>query len=136
MMLPQGEATPFVRTDFSSDEVWRDVLAAASQESPDGFRAQIEPIDDEAFASANPSDLAALAERATDHALVIIADRVTMTDPDRTLLCVDPFAPDASFRVIPSELWGVENNLSVANMDFSDFASAVDADGVFRGFPD
>jgi hypothetical protein len=28
---------------------------------------------------------------------------------------------------------GVENNLSLANMDFDEFADAVDADGVFRG---
>jgi hypothetical protein len=31
-------------------------------------------------------------------------------------------------------MWGVENNLTIANMDFDDFAGAVQADGVFRGF--
>jgi uncharacterized protein DUF6924 len=31
-------------------------------------------------------------------------------------------------------MWGVENNLSLANMDFEEFADSVDADGVFRGF--
>jgi hypothetical protein len=29
----------------------------------------------------------------------------------------------------------VENNLSLANMDFHEFADNVGADGVFRGFP-
>jgi hypothetical protein len=29
----------------------------------------------------------------------------------------------------------IENNLSLANMDFEEFAEAVDPDGVFRGFP-
>jgi len=33
-------------------------------------------------------------------------------------------------------MWSVENNLSISNMDFSDFADSADADGVFRGFPD
>jgi hypothetical protein len=33
-----------------------------------------------------------------------------------------------------SEIWAVENNLSLGNMDFEDFAGAVDANGVFRGF--
>ena len=28
-----------------------------------------------------------------------------------------------------------ENNLSIANMDFREFAESVDPDGVFRGFP-
>jgi hypothetical protein len=32
-------------------------------------------------------------------------------------------------------MWGVENNLSIANMDYSEFADEVDPDGVFRGFP-
>jgi len=39
-----------------------------------------------------------------------------------------------AFRVIPSEIEGVENNLSLANMDFEEFANAADPDGVFRGF--
>jgi hypothetical protein len=39
------------------------------------------------------------------------------------------------FRVIPSQMWSVENNLSIANMDFFEFADAVGDDGIFRGFP-
>ena len=39
------------------------------------------------------------------------------------------------FRVIPPEMWGVENNLSIANMDFYEFADKAEPDGVFRGFP-
>ncbi|MFF4054379.1 DUF6924 domain-containing protein [Streptomyces sp. NPDC001668] len=31
-------------------------------------------------------------------------------------------------------LWSMENNLSGANMDFEEFADAVEEDGVFRGF--
>jgi hypothetical protein len=32
-------------------------------------------------------------------------------------------------------MWSVENNLALSNMDFEEFATAVDGDGVFRGFP-
>jgi hypothetical protein len=32
------------------------------------------------------------------------------------------------------ELSSVENNLSISNMDFDDFAAAADEHGVFRGF--
>jgi hypothetical protein len=28
----------------------------------------------------------------------------------------------------------IENNLSIANMDFAEFADSVNEDGVFRGF--
>jgi hypothetical protein len=58
-----------------------------------------------------------------------------MTDPEHPVLVVDLYSePGRSFRVVPSEMWGVENNLSLANMDFEEFADAVDRDGVFRGF--
>ena len=30
--------------------------------------------------------------------------------------------------------WSVENNLSIANMDWEEFADAVDDAGIFRGF--
>ena len=40
------------------------------------------------------------------------------------------------FRCIPAELWSIENNLNIANMDWEEFAEAVGADGIFRGFRD
>jgi len=39
-----------------------------------------------------------------------------------------------SFRAIPTTIQSIENNLSIANMDFEDFANAVGKDGTFRGF--
>ena len=35
---------------------------------------------------------------------------------------------------MPSEMWGVENNLSIANLEFDEFVDAADPDGVFRDF--
>jgi hypothetical protein len=56
--------------------------------------------------------------------------------PDLPILVVDLYDdPGRTFRVIPSEMWGVENKLSIANMGFEEFADAVDGDGIFRGFP-
>jgi hypothetical protein len=43
--------------------------------------------------------------------------------------------PECEFRAIPSQIQGIENNLSIANMDFAEFTDSVDEDGVFRGFP-
>jgi len=58
-----------------------------------------------------------------------------MTDEEHPVLVLDSFNPEVkTFRVIPSEAWGVENNLSLANMDYSEFADAADPNGVFRGF--
>jgi hypothetical protein len=57
-----------------------------------------------------------------------------MTDPEHPVLCIDLSGSGRSFRIVPEELWGAENNLAIAKMDFADFADAVEGDGVFRGF--
>ncbi|GAB3345306.1 DUF6924 domain-containing protein [Micromonospora halotolerans] len=40
----------------------------------------------------------------------------------------------APFRALPRQVQAIENNLSIANMDFFEFARAAGPDGVFRGF--
>jgi hypothetical protein len=67
---------------------------------------------------------------------VFLADSDAFSQPDYPVLVVDLLdEPGRTFRVDPSEAWGVENNLRLANMNFADFADAIDPDGVFRGFP-
>lgn len=64
-----------------------------------------------------------------------MVDTKTISDPTHPVLVVDlEEQPGRTFRVIPAEAWGPENNLRLANMNFSDFAGALDPDGVFRGF--
>ena len=129
--LPPTAEAPFVRTDFSNPAAWWDLLAAVRVESEDGFLANITVVDDPAFEGADP---AALAKSAEKHAVLFVADALTLSHLDKPILCIDPSAPQNTFRVAPEELWGIENNLSLANMDWDEFASAVDADGIFRGF--
>ena len=65
-----------------------------------------------------------------------IVDKTTLSDKDQPVLVVDlQKEPGRTFRVIPSQMWAVENNLSLANMGFDEFADSVDADGIFRDFP-
>ena len=40
------------------------------------------------------------------------------------------------FRCEVDEIASIEANLSIANMDFAEFADSVGEDGVFRGFPE
>ena len=62
-------------------------------------------------------------------------DEKTLADTEFPIIALDLFEDHGrTFRVIPHEMWSVENNLSIGNMDFSEFADAVDDDGVFRGF--
>ena len=129
-----GELTPLVRTDFTDDHAWERVVKAVSKPSPEGFLAKLNVVNDSRYDHVDLDKLLMEAEANGDPVLLIIADGRTMVEDEMPLLCVDPIRPSGQFRCIPSELWGVENNVSLANMDFSEFASAVDPDGIFRGF--
>ncbi len=68
---------------------------------------------------------------------MFVVDGVTIRDADHPVLVIDlADQPGRTFRVIPSEMWSVENNLSLANMDFDEFADAVDAAGSFADSSD
>ena len=70
-----------------------------------------------------------------DRWFAFVADEKTFTSEEITLLVVDlDENPGANFRTVLSEVAAIENNLSIANMDFEEFADSVDEDGVFRGF--
>jgi hypothetical protein len=132
--LPPSDLALVVRTDFSDDGIWRAVCAAI--EAPVGeFRAHVEFVSDAALAGVAPDQLLTIGQRGRHRTFMFVADEATVADPERPILVLDLRAePGRTFRVIPSEMWGVENNLSLANMDFAEFADNVDDDGVFRGF--
>jgi hypothetical protein len=53
------------------------------------------------------------------------------------LLVVDLYVERGrQFRAVAAQIAPIDNNLSIANMDFEEFAELVDDLGVFRGIPD
>jgi len=134
--LPKTDHSLLLRTDFSDDDAWTALCAAVQVPSEEGFLASVDCISDPAYDGLTVEQLVALAPKGGDHAFVFIADRLALTGPERPVLVVDLYdEPGRTFRVIPREMWGVENNLSIANMDYSEFADNTDPDGIFRGFP-
>lgn len=136
MKIPESDRTLLIRSDFSDEAAWQRIIEAVSVPSPQGFLANLQLLSDPSFERADAEALAQEADSDTEHVLLVVADKRTMSDIEMPLLCIDPIPPRAQFRCIPAELWGVENNVSLANMDFGEFAAAVEADGVFRGFRD
>ncbi len=133
--LPKSDDTLVVRTDYSDDQAWEAVCAAIRR--PVGqFRANVEYVSDPAYDGLAAERLLALIPPASNHAVIFVVDQTTLIHPERPVLVVDLEAtPGRTFRVVPRQMWGVENNLSLANMDFEEFADAVDADGIFRDLP-
>lgn len=100
------------------------------------FRANLAFVDDRRYDGLTIERLPQFVPESSGPTFIFLVDRETLTRTDHPILVVDLFDQRGrSFRVIPSEMWSVENNLSLANMDWEDFAGNVDADGVFRGFP-
>jgi hypothetical protein len=134
-----------VRTDFADDSRWESLRRAVEQPTVEGFLAGVEMVDDAAYAGLDADALRDLLP--TPHRgpyFFFVADDLALDASDHPILTVPvPYpepefatlnaVPRAEFRVIASELWSVENNLSLANMDWRDFADAA-VDGAFRGF--
>ena len=139
MTTDAEERAWLIRTDFADDSQWDAIRAAV--EAPvidfdEEFFAYVQFVIDPNF---NDASLERIRSRLPDtynfHFLFVV-DRVTTSHPDSPILVVDLHEnPNSDFRAVPSRIQSIENNLSIANMDFDEFAACVDEDGIFRGFP-
>jgi hypothetical protein len=132
--LPPSDASLLVRTYFADAAAWHAARSAALSENDDGFRAYVEVVDDPSWDGATTADVRAATLSGEHAAVLFIADRVA-TEGDFPILVID-LSPEARspFRCIARELWGVDNNLNLANIDWDEFAANADSDGIHRGF--
>ncbi|MGF6888150.1 hypothetical protein ABIA39_006663 [Nocardia sp. GAS34] len=142
--LPATSAVPVVRTDFSDDAAWEQVQAGISWVTPDEFTADVTFVDDRTFAGLPVADLLERLPDGGGHALLLVVDETTIRSSEHPVLVVDlgsepapghdwPGQPAGrSFRALPHTIQEIENNLSIANMDWEDFADGIDDDGVRR----
>jgi hypothetical protein len=131
--IAETEQTLLLRTHFGDDPAWKKLCAAV--EKPVGeFQARVTPVSDPQYDGLSVKEIVKRAK--ANHTFVLVADEEAITKREHPVLVIDlDEEPGRTFRVIPRQAWSVENNLSLANMDFAEFADATDDDGVFRGFP-
>ncbi|MCG8509842.1 MAG: hypothetical protein MI741_11505 [Rhodospirillales bacterium] len=136
--LTESEESLVIRTDFSDDSAWNELKTAITQEDPiHGFQANVEFIDEAEYADLTTDRVLEIFPEGSNQTFVFLIDSETISNSEHPVLCIDLFDERGrSFRVVPSEIWAVENNLAIANMDFAEFADNADEDGVFRGFPE
>jgi hypothetical protein len=134
-----------IRTDFVHELEWAAIQSAIIEpQTEDGFSADVQFVDDRAYDGLTQAQLLATVPHDAPATVVFLVDTLTLTHPDRPVQVINLYAGDglgregagygATFRVVPSEIWSVQNNLSLANMDWEDFGDEVDEEGVFRGF--
>ena len=132
--LPTTPNSLLLRTDFSDDAAWIALCEAVQAPSEEGFQAHLDCISDPAYNGLTVEQLVTLAPPGTGPLFAFLADRVAHSHPERPVLVVElDDQSGRTFRVIPSAMWSVENNLSLANLDWNDFADSLDPDGIFRG---
>lgn len=134
--IPAKEYPLVLRTDFSDQVAWDEICRIIRR--PVGifrFRANVSFLDDVDFKEITKDQLLDLISRNYNHSFIFLVDQLTISEPEHPLLVVDLYERSGrEFRALPSQIQGIENNLSIANMDFEEFAESADADGIFRGF--
>jgi hypothetical protein len=137
--LPKTNNPLVVRTDFENQQAWRTVckLIRAPVPAPgDTFYAYVQFLEDVAFRGLGAEELLARVPSDYKHSFLFVVDGTTISHPEFPILVIQLRGVDGrSFRAIPAAIQAIENNLSISNMGFSEFAGAVDRDGIFRGFP-
>jgi len=109
--VPETTNAVVLRTDFSDDAEWTSLCAAI--QAPVGmFRAYVDCISDPDYDGLTPEQLPALTAAASGHGFIFLVDGTTIAHPEHPVLVMDlRHGPGRTFRVVPSEMWGVENNL-------------------------
>jgi hypothetical protein len=127
-----------VRTHFSDEAAWNEIKQRIEAPvGPDQFRANVAYLDDRSYDAMTKNRLWATVSSDYDHSFIVVADAHAMVHAEHPLLVVDLVDdPGRELRAIPAALQSIENNLSLGNMDFSEFAMAADeaSDKVFREF--
>jgi len=148
MWQNNSDVSLVIRTDFAHEPEWARIQSAIVEpQTEDEFMAYVEFVDDRAYEGLTASGLLEIVPDEADVTFAFLVDALTLTHSDRPILVVklydyvEGLADEgkrplygATFRVVPAEMWSVQNNLSIANMDWEEFADNVDDDGIFRGF--
>jgi hypothetical protein len=121
--------------------------AITEPQTEDEFTAFVEFVDNRSYEGLTAPRLLETLPAEVNHAVAFLADTKALTHPDRPILVINLYdyveglndqgkGPQygATFRVVPSEMWSVQNNLTIANMDWEEFAENTGDDGIFRGF--
>jgi hypothetical protein len=138
-LLPKTNCPLVVRTDFENQQTWDticDLIRAPVPEGNDHFYAYVEFLEEPELRELTETQLLARVPDGYGHTFLLVVDKFTTQHPEFPILVIDlHHERGRTFRAIPSRIQSIENNLSIANMDFFEFADNVDEDGVFRGFP-
>jgi hypothetical protein len=135
MAYPVIRRHALVRTAFGNEDAWVDTLSIVLSENDDGFRAYVKVVDDTAWDRVGWEHVRQAALAGNEHVSVLfVVDSAALESEFRIRVIDLSNESRRPFRCIARELWGIDNNLNIANMGWEEFSESTDNDGVFRGF--
>jgi len=136
MKIPPSESALLIRTDFSDESAWQKLLSEV-RDPADPFIFNMEIVDNGANSSATVDQLMEAIPETYPHSFMVVADSMAISQPEHPLLVVDLFEERGrQFRAVAAQVASIDNNLSIFNMGFDEFAELADDAGVFRGIPE
>ncbi|WP_120631480.1 hypothetical protein [Ruegeria sp. EL01] len=131
-MIDTPDETPLILIANVPEQSWNDLKSETQRVNKDGFRAHVRFADGRKFLGA---DETRLREAFDPEAVSVIfaADLLTFQHPNRPVIAIDPGGEIPSFRVRLRDLWIIENNVSIGNVLFEEFAEGQVVDGWFVG---
>jgi uncharacterized protein DUF6924 len=138
--LPETWSVPVVRVDFTDDAVWHGIREKIAEPAEEGFGADVDFVEDRALSGLDEATIVAGYPRSYPHEyrhpILFVVDAVAVSTPEHPVLVVNLNAGITArpLRALPRQVQSIQNNLSLANMDYVEFATSADVDGIFRGF--
>ena len=134
--MPATENALLIRTDFADEAAWKKLLKTVRKPA-DPFMFNMEIVGNKEYSGATVEQLMEALPDDYPHSFMVVADKAATSQPDYPLLVVDVLEQRGrQFRAVAAEIAAIDNNLSIANMGFEEFAGQVDEGGVFRGLPE
>jgi hypothetical protein len=109
------------------------LLAQIRNPTADGFLPYVAVLTDASLEGLTELEIRRLPRAEDAEHFVLVADQRAISEDDFPILVIDISGDKRpSFRVTGSCLWSVQNNLSLGNMDWEEFANNTDDSGVVR----
>jgi len=118
-----------IRTDFSDNDAW-EILKQKILSPDNEYDAVVTFIDEKKFENLL---LSQLLHFDSEQDFIFIADSISISG-ESLVLCIS-LAENygKNFRIVPSQILSVSNNLFIVNAEFNEYAESVDFNGVYRG---
>ena len=117
--IPETENPLVLRIDFSNQAAWEAICAAIRK--PVGifrFRGKVEFLDTAEDAGITKDQVLELIPGNYSHNFILLVDQTANSLPDHPVLVIDLYERSGrEFHAVPAQIQGIENNLSIANMD-------------------